>query len=553
MQILNRKVLLGFLLVIPFVLYGQQKIEGKVIDRETGSPVPFASIGIIGTAMGTSSNLEGEFTLLIPEGASIKVSCVGYVSLMVASPDDMKLIRLTPFAIELNEIVITQRPINARRVVQRAFASMGRNYDNQSFLQQFFYRHYCKDDSVYGRLIEAFVDVWKHQGYRPFRKQAGEKEEMRVTHLRRSLDNTIAAQGHTPISLRSVLQSDMVAYQHLEKSTYLKLYSDVSNLRTDFENYTFRFEGITAFEGRDVYKISFSYKVDSIATTTGYIRAPHAKGMLYIATDTYAFVKMEELRYDHNVSIRTSAFYRKYNGKYYPYHFIKEGETHFSDSGKHFFHIELMSGGISHDPNQRFTGKEPGKAELLTIPYDSAFWSNHNMLKATPLEERIIHDLGKGASLNTQFVRYQKYEWSTTDGGNNAEEKFAWFRDFSRNKQLLYLVFWNSNCGIGCIQQLEEVKRLQRLFRGKLAVVMLSVDDDPAAWKQFVNRHNLFADGIINYRIGSRSAVVRNYDIEQTPGFVLILKNGSIFLSGQHATNKPFQEAEIESLIRELQ
>lgn len=392
-----------FLLLIQLPGYSQQKIEGKIVDRETGNPIPFASIGILGTAMGTSSNLDGEFTLLLPERASIKVSCVGYVSLMVSSTEDMKLIRLTPFTIELNEIVVTHRPINARRVVQRAFANTGRNYDNQPFLQQFFYRHYCKDDSVYGRLIEAFVDVWKHQGYKPFRKRAGDKEEMRVTQLRRSLDNTVAAQGHTPISLRSILQTDMVGYQQLGKSTHLKMYEDVSNLKTDFANYTFTFEGITAFDGRDVYKIRYSYKQDSILTTTGYIPAPHAKGMLYITTDTYAFVKVEELKYDAHVSIKTSAFYRKYNEKYYPYHFIREGETHFSDSGRHFFHIELMSGGINHRPELRFEGKEPGKSELLTIPYDSAFWSNHNLLKTTPLEERIIYDLGRGVPLNRQF------------------------------------------------------------------------------------------------------------------------------------------------------
>lgn len=550
MPVKNIIGILCFLLIIPVALYGQLKIEGKVIDRETGNPVPFASIGILGTASGTSSNLEGEFSLIIPEGASIKVSCVGYVSLMLASPEDMKLIRLTPFTIELNEIVVTHRPINARRVVQRAFASIGRNYDNRSFLQQFFYRHYCKDDSVYGRLIEAFADVWKHQGYKPFRRQAGDKEEMRVTHLRRSLDNTLTAQGHTPISLRSILQADMVGYQNLEKSHYLKLYSDVSNLRTDFEAYTFRFEGITAFEGRDVYKISFSYKADSIQTTAGYIPAPHAKGMLYITTDTYAFVKMEELRYANNVSIKTSAFYRMYNGKYYPYHFIKEGETNLSDSGKHFYHIELMSGGITHDPNLKFTGKEPGKAELLSIPYDSAFWSNHNMLKTTPLEEQIIRDLGKGTSLTKQFERYQQYEWSTSNGGENAEEKFDWFRRFNQGSHMLYVVFWSSACDIPCIRQLEEVKRLQRTYRNGLTVVMISVENDPAVWNQFVKRYNLFADGIVNYRISSRSELLQQYKIKKVPAYLVIKKDGEVFsVADKNGDFEPIHEADIRMLL----
>ncbi|QOI96799.1 MAG: carboxypeptidase-like regulatory domain-containing protein [Flammeovirgaceae bacterium] len=530
--------------------YSQQKVEGKIIDRETGNPIPFASIGVLGTAMGTSSNLDGEFTLLIPEGASIKVSCVGYVSLMVSSPEDMKLIRLTPFTIELSEIVVTHRPINARRVVQRAFANTNRNYENQSFLQQFFYRHYCKDDSVYGRLIEAFVDVWKHQGYKPFRKQAGEKEEMRVTQLRRSLDNTVTAQGHTPISLRSILQADLVGYQLLEKSNYLKMYEEVSNLKTDFENYTFKFEGITAFDGRDVYKISFSYKQDSILTTTGYVPAPHAKGMLYITTDTYAFVKVEELKYDAGVTVKTSAFYRKYNDKYYPYHFIREGETHFSDSGRHFFHIELMSGGINRDPKLRFEGKEPGKAELLTIPYDSGFWSNHNMLKTTPLEDRIIYDLGKGIPLSRQFDLYKKYEWSTSQGGEQADEKFNWLADFSKNRKMLYLVFWDNTCDRSCVQQLEEVKRLHKVYRNHLMVIFLSKENDTKLWEERVVRYNLFADGIVNYRIGGNSDLSRTYKIKNTPGFVVIRKDGTTYLAdGGPATF--IEEADLKKLLIE--
>jgi hypothetical protein len=537
-----------FLLMSPAV-FSQRKIEGKVIDRETGLPIPFASIGVLGTSSGTSSNLEGEFSIIIPESAKLKISCVGYVSLVVPTPEEMKLIQLTPFTIELNEIVITNRTISARRVVQKAFLNINRNYDNQSFLQQFFYRHYCKDDSVYGRLIEAFVDVWKHQGYKPLRKRAGDREEMRVTHLRRSLDNTIAAQGHTPISIQSILQADIVAYQLVEKSNYLKLYSDVSNLKTDFENYALKFEGITAFDGRDVYKISFRYKEDSILTTTGYKPAPHAKGMLYITTDTYAFVKVDELKYDKNVSIKTSAFYRKYNGKYYPYHFVKEGETHFSDSGKHSFHIELMSGGISHDANQRFTGKEPGKAELLTIPYDSLFWKSHTMLKTTPLEDNIIRDLGKGISLSKQFELYKKYEWSTSQGGVDSEEKFNWFKDFNKDKKLLYLVFWDNSCDLACVQFFEEAKRIHKLYRNHLTVIFLSVENDSKMWEDLIRKFNLFSDGIVNYLIGHESKIAQSYKIKKLPASVLLLNNGEPCPSNC-VSSVPISEAELQVLIK---
>jgi len=538
-------------LVMATAVYGQQKVEGKVVDRETGKPIPFASIGILGTAMGTSSNLDGEFSLLIPEGASIKVSCVGYVSLMVSSPDDMKVIRLTPFTIELNEIVVTHRPINARKVVQRALASTGRNYTNQSFLQQFFYRHYCKDNSVYGRLIEAFVDVWKHQGYKPFRKQAGDKEEIRVTHLRRSLDNTLAAQGHTPISIKSALQADIVAYQTVEKNQYLNMYAEISNLKVDFENYTFRFDGITAFDGGDVYKIGYTYKDDSIATTSGYIPAPKARGTLYISTDSYAIVKVEDVKTDNHNSIRTSAYYRKFNGKYYPYHFILEGENVYADKSTHAFHIELMSVQLRFGADRQFEGKEPGKKELLAIPYDSVFWNTHTILKATPLENDIIRDLGRGLSLNKQFELYRNVEWSTSDGGHNAEEKFNWYREYSRGRQLLYLVFWDSRCDRSCVLNLEHAKQIQKSYRNKLSVVMISLDDDEHRWKELLTKYNLFAEGIINYRVGSANELKRLYHIREIPFFILLTKNGDVHRTEATNPGDPVFEKEIKALLQQ--
>jgi hypothetical protein len=66
----------------------QQRIEGKVVDRETGKPVPFASVGIESLPRGTSSNIDGEFSLVVPDTFSIKVTCLGYKSVVVRSTEN---------------------------------------------------------------------------------------------------------------------------------------------------------------------------------------------------------------------------------------------------------------------------------------------------------------------------------------------------------------------------------------------------------------------------------------------------------------------------------
>lgn len=544
------RLLILFILVCSSV-FGQQIVEGRVVDKETGNPVPFASVGILGTSKGTSSNLNGQFSLVIEEPFSIKISCVGYESRVINSVAELSLIQLNSSSIELNEIIIYRKLIDPSRIVRRAFSNVANNYSTQPFLQKFFYRHYCKDDSEYGRLIEASVDVWKHRGYKSTQRMAGDKEEIRVTQLRRSLDNTVAAQGHEPIAIGNILQADVVGYQLQEKGKQLSFYSTVSNLKADFARYSFAYDATTVYDGQEVFLIAYTSRKDSILTTSGYVDLPTISGVLYITTDRYAIVKTEEIKSEGPNIIRTSAYYRKTDDKYYPYHFIREGENQAPDKSVHQYHIELMSTEIRHGAEEKFVGREPGKEELLKIPYDSTYWKTSTVLKTTPLEDKIIRDLGGGESLNQQFYRYQQYEWSTANGGQNGEEKFNWFKEHNKGSRILFLVFWDSDCDLPCIVELEQAKQLQKQFRKNLSVVMLSFDNDEARWQQLLTKYNLFADGIINYRIGSATELKRLYKIRETPAFILLNKNGEIHSTETTRPSNTLLENEIRALIEQ--
>jgi len=539
------------LVTISSTAFCQQIIEGRVVDEETGKPVPFASIGIVGTTHGTSSNLNGQFSLALSEPFLVKISCVGYESLIVNSLEGLSLIQLKPIAIELTEIIVYRKKTNPRRIVQRAFSNVANNYNDKPFLQKFFYRHYCKDGLEYGRLIEASVEVWKHRGYKSTRSMGGENEEIRVTQLRRSLDNTLAAQGHEPIAISNILQADIAGYQTREKGKHFSFYHTVSNLKTDIDTYTFAYDATTVYDGQEVYLISYATKKDSILTTSGFIELPSTSGTLYITTNNYAIVKTEETKSEGANVIRTSAYYRLSDGKYYPYHFIREGENHSPDNSVHSYHIELMSTEIVHNPQDKFVGREPGKEELLKIPYDSAFWKNNTILKTTPLEDQIIRDLGGGESLNKQFYRYQQYEWSTSNGGQNGEDKLNWFREHNKGNRMLYLIFWDSHCELPCMVELEHAKRLQKLYRKDLSVVLLSLDNDETRWKQLLSRYNLFADGIINYRLGSTSELARHYKIKETPAYILLDKNGQVNDSDTRRPSDPLLEKDIKRLTEQ--
>src|SRR5688572_8045086 len=55
-----------------------QGIKGKVVDVN-GDPLPFASIGVMGTSQGVASNVEGEYILAFPPGKhKVRFQYLGY-------------------------------------------------------------------------------------------------------------------------------------------------------------------------------------------------------------------------------------------------------------------------------------------------------------------------------------------------------------------------------------------------------------------------------------------------------------------------------------------
>lgn len=519
-----------FFFLSTLLAHSQPKVvEGKIVDGETNLPIPFASIGLMGTSKGTSSNLNGQFSLSVTTTFSIRISCLGYETLVKndLSPDELILIKLKPSATQLKSLVVFSKKVNARRVVQRAFNSVDENFNTQPFFQRFFYRHYCKDDSVYGRLIEASVDVWKRKGYKATQAAAGITDEIRVTQLRRSFDNTTTAQGHVPIAIKSILQADLVGYQPTMRSEQLSFFSEVNNLRTDMDNYTFAFEGLTNYDGKEVYEISYALRKDSVLTTTGYKQLPRNSGTLFITTQDYVFVKFTELRSWEADTIRTTSYYTPFNGKYYPYHLIRDGKSYARDGSSHWFHVELMASEILTSSYEKFYGKEPGKFELINIPYDSSYWNNSTSLKTTPLEDEIIRDLGGGKSLNQQFYQYQQKEKKILENVMMGEEGFSWLRDDSKGKKALYIGFWTAKCG-ACLQEMEQAKKLSKVYKDKIAFVWLSLDTDELLWQKTIAKYNLGLQGFNNFRVGDKSQVAAELNVKEIPCYILISQKGEV-------------------------
>ena len=72
-----------FLFFVACIGHAQQYLllNGKVMDKKTRQPVPYAHIGIPEKGIGTTSGFDGKFELKVPveyQNTTMTVSCMGY-------------------------------------------------------------------------------------------------------------------------------------------------------------------------------------------------------------------------------------------------------------------------------------------------------------------------------------------------------------------------------------------------------------------------------------------------------------------------------------------
>ncbi len=164
-----KRVLL-FLLLFFISLSGfSQKnliITGRVIDKESGEGVSFSHIGICGKAIGTVSNVNGEFEIKIPPyylHDSICISSIGYKTFRKEIEQllgiDPLIINLSQEISVLQEVIISDDAITGKRVLEKAINSIPRNYARKSYLLDGYYRDYLKKNNEYISFLEGAFTI----------------------------------------------------------------------------------------------------------------------------------------------------------------------------------------------------------------------------------------------------------------------------------------------------------------------------------------------------------------------------------------------------------
>ncbi len=110
-------------------LAAQTTVQGRVIDALRNEPLAFVHIVPEGMREGTTTDIDGRFSLVLPDGPRmLRFSYVGYKPLQcMAGEGAPMLVRMEQAAMELSEVEIRPGENPALRIIEQAYRNRRRN------------------------------------------------------------------------------------------------------------------------------------------------------------------------------------------------------------------------------------------------------------------------------------------------------------------------------------------------------------------------------------------------------------------------------------------
>jgi len=358
-----------WIFVFGLTAFAQTELKSKIVDFQTYLPIESASIYVQNTTVGTVSNADGKFVLLVPrefQNDTLVISSIGFKSFRtpVASFDDSMDIFLEEDIASLDEIVVvaSTRPKTGNDIVLRAIERLSNNLPEQPYLQKGFLRHKERNKKEYKWLIESAITLYDSS------YASGSEDnlkinvdEMRKSYDLRDVDSLFAYSSYLRYNVRNLkLKSRNLIRDTIETASLVKAIKWNDNRINGLENlfkgrlnlirnsnmrkalfgdgvldkHQFDLDTVLVDDGRKIYKIRISKGNDFVGLNTRnvYNEGFVANGWLYIYWDNYAIKKIEyELSaaseaqkrrtkslFDTKINHKLIMTYREYQDKMYP-------------------------------------------------------------------------------------------------------------------------------------------------------------------------------------------------------------------------------------------
>ncbi len=261
------------------------KITGKIINTKTQAPIPFVNIGVEGTRVGTITDMDGRFSLSVPEKYRNKyfvISAVGFESQRFSvaknAGTDMGIIEMKPKNFHIEEVEVQEKSLFPYKVVKTAIDNINDNYIQMPLNYRVYY-NFNSRVGIESKKRELIALIYDSQGYttRDY-YQAYNFRNYEFLQARRNFEINCLADGNT--NFDDLLSMDIVRTRGnvLDKN---HLNSFELSLKEE-----------TIFQDDSVYVISYSCSEPSL-DKTGDFYATTYKGTLWITKDNFVVLKNE--------------------------------------------------------------------------------------------------------------------------------------------------------------------------------------------------------------------------------------------------------------------
>ncbi len=535
-----KRLLLAILIFLPSIGLAQNEIvilRGQIVETNKDEAIPYVNIRLDNFYYGTSTNLEGRFELklkrdLFSSDHVLKLSSIGYISqninLSQIEPSQYQVFKLEASSKQLNEVVIkSERAIRketnqAKTLLMDAIDRIPSNKIRSKYLAKGFYRHYCKEDSTYVRLTEAAVSYNQIDGKANLVQIPEQRLGFNIRQMRRSFDFTAFAKlTHPPISLNFLLSNDLYNYEfHNPLRRNLDQYELSITDTTTFQEDPV---AIVAFETKHEGKLNYSGKIYINLNDKAFVRADYTEKQISTNKQDSIYSVVEK-----------KVFYERIKNKYYPIRVLSGvSASHYTlnnpsiEAVKHQSHVEMMLNEFIPKSKVRIDSNEPNEEDLREIDYDSTFWNNYNVLEATPLEQKIITDLSQRISLQKQFKSINEFKKGIESliSSTECQNVLANYEGIPT-----FIIFW-AKWKVPNYYEILPSQQMRKLIKkGKLKLVMISLDEDEDKWQLNKKIYGFEQQGIEHHRIdlGFGEEVTKSFYTALLPDFLFLDENGKI-------------------------
>ncbi|MEP2239148.1 MAG: carboxypeptidase-like regulatory domain-containing protein, partial [Maribacter sp.] len=160
--------LLIVFLFLTITSFSQTTVIGTIVDKKDASALPYAYLKIDDVALGTVTDGDGRFRIIIPEkytNYNITLGYVGYKDLHLTIKDfiakDGDVFAMESSNLELMEVVVTPKKMpSAKALLRKVIKNIPDNYASSPTMITGYYRETLKENGVFIKYSDAVCDYY---------------------------------------------------------------------------------------------------------------------------------------------------------------------------------------------------------------------------------------------------------------------------------------------------------------------------------------------------------------------------------------------------------